>query len=196
MADMIRTPLLLLLAAVAVLALAACGSSGKNNDNSGSADDKAYAGALKFAACMRQHGVDVPDPQRGSGGGIVMKSGGPGKGGPSEKGLLGPDNPKFKAAEKQCGKYIVAGGGRAPSPAQQAKANDAFIGYARCMRGKGINFPDPQISANGVKMMLGKGVRPDSPKFKAADKACHPMLSAVEPKGTQSQAPSGAAVGP
>jgi hypothetical protein len=196
MADMFRTSLFLPLAAVAVLALSACGSSGKNNNNSSSADDKAYAGALKFSKCMREHGVDVPDPQRGTNGGILMKSGGPGKGGPSEKGLSGPGNPKFEAAEKECGKYMVRGGGKAPSPAEQAKRNDAFIGYAGCMRGKGINFPDPKITANGVQMMLGKGVRPDSAKFKAADKACHPLLSAVEPKDAQSQAPAGASVAP
>lgn len=194
MVDMIRTPLLLLLGACAVLALAACGSSGKDDNSSGtSKDDKAYEGALKFAKCMREHGVDVPDPERGANGGILMKSGGPGKADSGKRTSLGPDNPKFKAAQKSCGKYMVQGGGKAPSPAEQAKRNDALIGYARCMRSKGIDFPDPQISANGVKMMLGRGVRPESPKFKAADKACHPMLAAVEPKGAQSAGPAVAA---
>jgi hypothetical protein len=185
MVDMIRTPLLLLLAAGAILALAACDSSGNNDKNGGkSGEDKAFEGALKFAKCMREHGVDVPDPQRGANGGILMRAGGPGKGGPDEKGTTpGPDDPKFKAAQGDCQKYMVTGGGQAPSPAEQAKRNDAFIAYARCMRSKNIDFPDPQFTANGVKMSLGPDVRPDAPKFKAADKACHPLLSAVEPKG-------------
>ncbi|WP_272473224.1 hypothetical protein [Baekduia alba] len=183
---MIRTPLLLILAACATLALAACGSSDENGDGSGkNGDDKAYDGALKFAKCMREHGVDVPDPERGSDGRITMKAGGPGKGPAPKSNTFGPDDPKFKVASQSCQKYMVAGGGKAPSPAEQAKRNDAFIGYARCMRSKGIDFPDPQISGNGVKMMLGRGVRPDSPKFKAADKACHPLMAAVEPKGAQ-----------
>jgi hypothetical protein len=194
MVDMIRSLLLLLLAACAVLALAACGSSGNDNNNSGgggakSDDDKAYEGALKFAKCMRDHGVKVPDPERGANGGILMKSGGPGKSDRGKTNSLGPDNPKFKAAEGSCDKYLVDGGGHAPSPAEQAKRNDAFIGYARCMRSKGINFPDPQFSANGVKMSLGRGVRPDSPKFKAADKSCHPLLAAVEPQGAMGGGP-------
>ncbi|HWH96461.1 MAG TPA: hypothetical protein VNT03_21550, partial [Baekduia sp.] len=139
-----RTPLLLLLAAVAALAVSACGSSsgsGGGSPSGKSEDDKAYEGALKFAECMRDNGVDMPDPEQGSGGGIVMRAGKAG-GGPGEKGKsLGPDNAKFRAAEKQCGKFLKDGGGRAPSPAEQAKQRDAFVGYARCMRSKGINFP-------------------------------------------------------
>jgi hypothetical protein len=181
MVDMIRTPFLLLLAACTVLALAACGSSGKDDSSGGgSGEDKAFDAALKYSKCMRGQGVALPDPERGPNGGILMKAGGPGK----AESSLDPESPKFKAADKQCAKYREeGGGGDQPSPAEQAKRDDALIGYARCMRGKGINFPDPKIEGNRVSMMLGRGVRPDSPKFKAADKACQPILAAVEPKG-------------
>jgi hypothetical protein len=182
MVDMIRVPLLLPLLAALSLALAACGSAGNDNANGKSDEDKAYEGALKFASCMRQHGVDVPDPQRAAGGGIMMQSRKDGAKGAEKSTTLGPDNPKFKAAEKQCDKYMV-GGGHAPSPAEQAKQQDALIAYARCMRSKGIPFADPEFSGNRVKMRVNAGVRPDSPKFKAADKACHPLMAAVEPKG-------------
>jgi hypothetical protein len=188
-----RTPLLLLLLAAAALTLAACGSSGDGSSGNGPSDDeKAYQGALKFAKCMREHGVDVPDPKQGSGGGISIEAHKAKGGKGPEKGFTGgPDDPKFKAGQKACGKYLKAGGGHAPSPAEQAKQRDAFVGYARCMRAKGVNMPDPKVENGGISMMIGPGARPDSPKFKAADKACHPILAAVEPKGAK---PGGTAV--
>jgi hypothetical protein len=54
---------------------------------------------LRFARCMRQHGIDVPDP--GASGGIVIK------GGPS---TAKPDEPKFTAAQQACQQYLPDGG--------------------------------------------------------------------------------------
>ncbi|MEN3304378.1 MAG: hypothetical protein V7603_580 [Micromonosporaceae bacterium] len=48
----------------------------------------------KFTACMRAHGVDIPDPDPDGGGVMVQRSGGAGN--------LGPDNPTFKAAQQAC----------------------------------------------------------------------------------------------
>ena len=59
--------------------------------------------ALKFARCMRQHGVDVPDPQPGGDGGIRI-GGGPGKEGPK------PDSPRFQDAQKACQGLLPGGG--------------------------------------------------------------------------------------
>jgi hypothetical protein len=181
-----RTPLPLLLAVTSALALAACGSSDNDNNSSASREDKAFDGALKFAQCMREHGVDMPDPQRAAGGGIMLKSGKRGprkgeKGASTDRGPVG--DPKFQAAQKACGKYLQRGGGKAPSPAEQAKQRDAFVNYARCMRSKGINMPDPKVSGNGIQMALGPGNDPESPRFKAADQKCHAILAAVETKG-------------
>ena len=71
---MTRSPLLL--AAVgAALALGACGSSdddGGGPTSGASRQDKAFEGALKFSKCMRDHGVDFPDPQRVGTGGIKL----------------------------------------------------------------------------------------------------------------------------
>lgn len=46
--------------------------------------------ALKFAACLRQHGVDVPDPVQESDGGIRMDMG------------LDKNSPVLQAAERAC----------------------------------------------------------------------------------------------
>jgi hypothetical protein len=190
MSRMTRYPLIA--AAVAgALTLGACGA-GNGNNGAASADsreDKAFEGALKFSRCMREHGVDFPDPKRVGNGGISI-------GGPDAKRLKrlrgggGQADPKLKAAESACQKYLDFGGAGEPmDPAEQARMQDAFFAYARCMRSKGINMPDPKVTSQGVQMRVGpdrqngpggsKGP-PDSPVFRAADTACHHHLAEVE----------------
>jgi hypothetical protein len=190
MSSMTRYPLIL--AAVAgALALGGCGSANNGNGgaaSAGSGKDAAFEGALKFSQCMRQHGVDMPDPKRDSNGGISL-IGPPG----GKRTKLG--DPKLKAAQSACQKYMNIGGGPPMDPAQQARLQDAFVAYAGCMRGKGIDMPDPKVGSHGVQMTVTKGQpgdggkgnstgpAPDSPLFKAADKTCHHFLAGVEPKG-------------
>jgi hypothetical protein len=57
---------------------------------------------LKFAACMRTHGVpSFPDPTF-SGGGVRVQIGGPG---------VSPSSPAFKAAQQSCRAYSPFKGG-------------------------------------------------------------------------------------
>jgi hypothetical protein len=182
---MTRSPLLLAAAAAAALALGACGAS--NDGGGGGAKgaagrDKAFEGALKFSQCMRQHGIDMPDPQRVGKGGIKLSGG---------KGVDFRD-PKMKAAQSACQKYMQIGGGETVDPAKRAKLQEAALSYARCMRGQGVDMPDPKLAGNGgltfqvgpggPKSSDGSGARsglganPDSPKFKAADKVCNHFL--------------------
>jgi hypothetical protein len=182
MVDMIRQLLTLAAVAGAVLALGACGSGKNNNNSPRDEQDKAFAGSLKFAKCMREHGIDMPDPTRANGGGILQKMGGPGE-------RVRIDGSKMKAADKACAKYRELGGGDAPDPAAMAKQRDAFVAYARCMRGKGINMPDPKVSGNGIQMSIDKGIRPDSAVFKAADKACHTLLGRPPGEGPDGNGP-------
>jgi hypothetical protein len=184
MMAMTSNPLLLAVAATAALALGACGSDGKNDNGSasGNGQDKGFEGALKFAKCMRDHGQDVPDPTRGPNGGILQRMGGKG---PGKDDTI--NRAAMEKAQKACEHFMEVGGGPAPDPAEQAKRQDAFVAYARCMRSKGIDMPDPTFSGNKVQMRVGRpggsggdGPNPDSPVFKAADTACHPKLAAVE----------------
>jgi hypothetical protein len=174
------TRLALLLTAVAgVLALAACGSEagGTSGSNSGDGNDKAYEGALKFAKCMREHGVDVPDPKRDADGGVQIVA--------SRRAGDGVTDAKMQAAQKDCEKHLEAGGGQVRDPAREARMQDALFAYARCMRSKGIDMPDPQVSGGKVTMRVGDEQgpgqsSPESPAFKAADKACHHHLAEME----------------
>jgi hypothetical protein len=50
-----------------------------------------------MAKCMREHGVDMPDPDENGRVTVTRKvAGGPG---------MNPDSPTFKAADKACRKY-------------------------------------------------------------------------------------------
>jgi hypothetical protein len=183
MSAMTRSPLILG-AVVGALALGACGSS---NDDGGGASgrgsgDKAFDGALKYAKCMRDHGIDVPDPQRVGSGGIKQTM----KVGP------GINTAKVQAAQKECEKYMQIGGGRAPSAAERAKVQNAMLAYAKCMRAHGVDMPDPKFSGagGGATFQFGgpgkggtTGPNPESPAFKEADQACHGKLADLEKGG-------------
>jgi hypothetical protein len=52
--------------------------------------------------------------------------------------------------------------------------------FAACMRSHGVSgYPDPRVtgSGNGVQVTISPGTaNPDSPAFRAADRACHHLL--------------------
>jgi hypothetical protein len=113
-----------------VLVLAACGSSGKPGGGSGSAIASA---GVKYADCMRAHGVpNFPDPV--SAGGGVQLSGG-----------INTQSPAFRSAQSACQKLLPGGlpgpGGRSATRIKQG------LKLAVCMRAHGLTtFPDPTTS--------------------------------------------------
>src|ERR1700750_3400406 len=91
--------LCLLAPALAALALAACGGgedpapSSNSSDRPG-LDEKTKTAMLDFARCMRQNGVDMPDPKFDGGGARMQVNRGQGQ---------TPE--QLKAAERACAKY-------------------------------------------------------------------------------------------
>jgi hypothetical protein len=61
--------------------------------------------ALAFAECMRENGIDMPDPQFEGDGKMKMRIGGPGSSGPS------PDSPAFQQAQEACEDKMPGGKG-------------------------------------------------------------------------------------
>jgi hypothetical protein len=179
---MTRHPLIL--AAVAgALALGACGSDAGGSSASKdpeSKQDKGLEGALKFAKCMREHGIDMPDPTVDADGGIQIRA--RMRAGQDGARPAQPD-PKMEAAQKDC-EHFMEGGGGTRDPAKEARMQDALFAYARCMRAEGIDMPDPQVDGGRVLFEMGSpgkaGADPESPRFKAADKTCHEHLAEVE----------------
>ena len=147
---------------------------------------------LEYARCMREHGVDVPDPQfesDGEGGGQFKVI----AGGPANI----KDDAAFTAAQTACQPIMDKAEQNMPrpSPEQEAKMRDDALAMARCMREHGIDMPDPTFDSDGrasiqFKKPVGDSsgatgavsaggggvvVSPmDDPKFKAAMEACGP----------------------
>jgi hypothetical protein len=120
---------------------------------------------------MRANGEpDFPDP---NGQGVIQGSG------------IDPQSSAFQKAQKACAKDL--GGGRAPSPAQQAKAQADALAFSQCMRSHGVpDFPDPTFSSGGgIRISLrahgAGGLDPNSPIFQKAQKTCQPLMAADLP---------------
>ncbi|MGW4794188.1 hypothetical protein ACWEPC_17480 [Nonomuraea sp. NPDC004297] len=107
--------------------------------------------ALKFAQCMRENGVEVPDPD--SSGRFMMKF---------DKGTS-PE--KVEAAQAACKQYAPSGklqGGGDPKMAENLRK------LAQCMRDNGVeSYPDPE----GGMMRITPDIAED-PDFKSAEETC------------------------
>ncbi|WP_433611294.1 hypothetical protein ACQP2P_43860 [Dactylosporangium sp. CA-139114] len=120
--------------------------------------DKAEANR-QFAKCMREHGVDVPDP--GPDGNIQF-----------DPDATGGDRNKAVSAASACQRYLPNGGtleNLSPQQLEQARA------FAKCMREHGVDMPDPDPDT-GVSAILNSGVDFNSPTFKAAADACKSVV--------------------
>jgi hypothetical protein len=174
------------------LAAGACGASAASSGTTTTTVDPDKA-MLAFARCMRQHGVAMPDPQTDGGGRAAISiSGGPG------------DKDKIEAAQTACGKYMSDAGPGQLDPAKRQRLEDAMLAFARCMRGKGFDVPDPEFSGSGGRAVVKFGAKdgqraPDEkPGFEAADRACRKTtLEPVEKDlGLKSGGPSMKRSGP
>jgi hypothetical protein len=158
-----------LLLALALI-VAACGGGGKGEGvaslgGAGSATSTTSAGAsgdlagaaAAFGRCMRQHGIDMPDP-RIDGNNIVQPS----------LGRQVQESTKFQAAEQACNRYLPGGG--EPTGPPDPQRLQQMLAFAGCMRQHGIDMPDPQVS--GDDQQLPTGMRKDDPRLKAAEQAC------------------------
>ena len=123
-------------------------------DNSGKSDEDKMR---DFAKCMREHGVDMPDPKpAGDGGGMSIAIQGD-----------GADRGKVDAAQNAC-KHLMPNGGEMKPPS--AEELDKMRKQAKCMRDHGIDMPDPDPTGKGAARIGGPG--DDPKKFEDAAKAC------------------------
>jgi len=167
-------PLAAALLATAALGLAACGADdpeepagASSGGTPASEDAETRQARVDFAQCMREHGIDFPDPTT--------------DGGPEKFEYRGSPE-KMEAAQEACKQFMDKARPQM-SEAQQAEFKEAALEHARCMRDHGIDFPDPQFSAEGgaeIRLERGK-VDPEDPEFKAAQEECGKIMEAVRP---------------
>ncbi|WP_433418491.1 hypothetical protein ACQP1V_02690 [Microtetraspora malaysiensis] len=148
------------------LTLAGCGAADKSDGVAGANSTAATPAAspsapvdrreaeLKFAECMRERGVDVPDP--GPGGGISIKSG---------KGA----EQKVAKAQQACKHFMDAAVGDGGKQGIDQKELDALVKFAQCMRDHGIDMKDPAPDGR-VDIDIPQGT--PQQKVEAAQQAC------------------------
>lgn len=169
----------LVLAGAVLVALGGCGSSAEppgvatidgvaaqaspGPSSTGDRDEQ----LRQFAQCMRDHGVDVADPQPGSVGGGLVGSG------------LDPNDPQVSAAYTACRSKLPGGGEPPKLDPEQVKAYEAFAG---CMRDNGVDLPDP--GPDGTLQIkpgqLGR-LSTSDPAFTQAMTACRDKLTGIRP---------------
>ncbi len=127
-------------------------------------DDPAVQDAqVRYSRCMREHGIDMPDP---------------GADGQTRIEIDDPD--AWEEAEEECRPIIeeVVGTFEPPSEEEQARMREEALEFSKCMREHGIDMPDPQFGENGeVTISVGSegesGVpAPDDDDFQAAAEEC------------------------
>jgi hypothetical protein len=148
---------------------AGCGSSGPSSAGTSSATTDIATAALKFAQCMRNHGVpNFPSPH-------VSVSGGS-----TQVAMMAPatmvKTPAGKTATRAC-RGILPDVGNS-SPAEQAARNQAkramLLTFGRCLRAHGEpNFPDPSAQGQlSISAVTAAGVSVHTPQMLAAGRAC------------------------
>ena len=169
---------LLALPLLLALALAGCGGSGDDDDGIATAgndatgepdpessgplsEEEMYEAQLAFAQCMREHGVDMEDPQPGEGLRIQVRG----------------DPAVVEAAQQACQDLLPQGGpgGGESNP----EAQEQMLAFAECMRDNGVeSFPDPQ-PGGGIRIGPEQAEDPD---FEAAQEKCNEEVLGGQPE--------------
>lgn len=145
---------------------------------------------LAFAECMRENGVDFPDPVVEADGTVTFgfrPGGGTGAADLQELREVGRD-PDLPAAREACGGMLE---GLAFGPGQGGfdliELQDTLLAFAQCMRDNGVDMGDPDLSrfrpgandddqSGGPFRVIEFEIGPDDPDFAAAFGVCQQQL--------------------
>jgi hypothetical protein len=177
-----------------LLLTAACGEQGGADDQLPSAAGSATASddpsddpsdgpsmdpedaMLKLAQCMREHGIDMPDP--GPDGRVTINGG-------------AADRATMEAAEKACQEYRDAAMPQdGEGPRLSAEDKQRFLDLAACMRERGWDFDDPTFGPDGSvqqRLDTDSGIDPEDPSFQADVEECHAENGLEPPSGSVQQ---------
>lgn len=159
-------------------------STSTTSSSGGSRDEK----LLQFAKCMRTDGgvPDFPDPTTDENGDLQLAR-------PSA-GNNGNDNRQdIRGGFEKCQQYLD-GVISPPSEADQTAIRDAQLEFAKCMRGEGVNVPDPDPNQQGPGAFAD--IDRDDPNVQAAMEKCRPIFqNALGDRGPGGGGPGGGAGG-
>jgi hypothetical protein len=164
-----RVGVLATAAAGAALLAAACGSGGSSPAGSSSSHPQGYGQYHAYSQCLRSHGAPFwPEPSQVPQG--VWDN--PNTYKITPRILAHEHGPGWQAALTACQKLAPR---QLPYTAAQISALRSHLQkLAGCMRARGItNFPSPVAGPYGAGFPSpSRGVKPDSPQFQAAQRAC------------------------
>ena len=181
---------LLLLAGIALFAVA-CGSSGASDSappiiiesaTSESTVDTVAATetdttrsaatdedqALAFAECMRDEGIDFPDPTVNADGSVAFSG---------ARGTVGQDS-NFTVAFETCGDQLD-GASFLPGDGDLTEIEDGLLEAAQCLRDEGIDVADPDLSGGQQGNPFGSDFDPEDPATAAAIDACQDIFAGL-----------------
>lgn len=168
-----------LLTLVALLSACAGATASESPTNESSEASPEEAG-LAYAECMRENGIDMPDPETNRGE-MMQRLGDD----------VDPSSDQFQRADEQCRTHLegmVQDRMDDLSPEEQERLQEQMLELAECMREQGYDMPDPQIGSGGVRIGLGPDegegrVDPRDPEFRDAIEACHEQAG-LRPPGS------------
>jgi hypothetical protein len=169
-------------------------TDGTTDDTTADAPTDPEEAMLAFTECMRDHGIDMPDPQKAN------TSTGGAKGGGAVIAVDGdPNDPTFKKANEACEPLMANVRSELDDdPERLAEMKQQMLDFAQCMRDQGIDMPDPTFDENGrvkINMAPGEEVERDTDAFNAAAEACNqgeggPMIQAAPAGGGGGDGPT------
>jgi hypothetical protein len=158
------------------------GASGATTTTVAETEADTQQALLDFAKCMREHGIDMPDPQFSADGKVEI-------GMVAQAGEL--DESKMQAAQEACQEYMDKVRANAPplDPAKEEEMKQQALAFAQCMRDHGIDMPDPEINTDGKGGVMvkqgGAGIDPESPGFQEASETCQKQVGMDDMVGTR-----------
>lgn len=167
----------ILVALACVLAVGGCsggnGAAGvpslPGTPSTGASTGSSSLGEDAFTKCMKENGVDVNTPDR-EGEGKSESTSSPG------------DQSRYDQALEKCRKHMPDGGTNPRSSEEELRK---AVEFAKCMRAKGVNYPDPDPNAgtgNGA-VRIPEGVDGNDPVFREKMKTCLRESSGLVPEG-------------
>lgn len=161
------------------LLLLACGGSTSKSTASQENEEQ----NVKFAKCLREHGVEASTSSGSQGQGLIRVNG-------------GRANPqKMEAAQNACKRFQPTGEKANLTPQQKVVREEAVQKFAKCMREHGIKV-ETSTAGGGVRIGIrggpgAGGPNPESPAFQTAQKACSGLLPFKGPGGPGGRAKAG-----
>lgn len=128
--------------------------------------------ALRFTACMREEGIDIPDISIGADGRPILGD---------LAGEIDTSSDAFQAALTACSPILTESGALdlSADPELQAAVQDQLQQFSECMRTEGVDgFPDPTPGFTGLGSPFPLAEIPlNDPGFQTALEACQSELT-------------------